>query len=160
VEKKLLPKGILKAWEASGVHRPASEEFQGLEDTGAVRLAAYHGAVGANSSGKTSLLQALLLLKQNRRVLGPVTLCSTRATRRPIGPRDGVGRVVGHDLTQTLEITWAGSCPSLSRSPATPNGPSVTLQVILTPEASRRQAGALPHGESYAVLERREDGRR
>jgi AAA15 family ATPase/GTPase len=38
--------------------------FKSWEDTGSMRLAPITGFFGANSSGKTSLLQGLLLLKQ------------------------------------------------------------------------------------------------
>lgn len=40
------------------------ENFKSWRDTGSIRLAPITGFFGANSSGKTSLLQALLLLKQ------------------------------------------------------------------------------------------------
>ncbi|MBI3961040.1 MAG: DUF3696 domain-containing protein [Chloroflexi bacterium] len=40
------------------------QNFKSWEDTGPIRLASISGFFGSNSSGKTSLLQALLLLKQ------------------------------------------------------------------------------------------------
>ena len=41
-----------------------TQNFKSWKDTGALRFAPLTGFFGANSSGKTSILQALLLLKQ------------------------------------------------------------------------------------------------
>ena len=41
-----------------------AENFKSWKDTGALRFAPLTGFFGANSSGKTSILQVLLMLKQ------------------------------------------------------------------------------------------------
>ena len=41
-----------------------AQNFKSWEDTGALHLAPLTGLFGANSSGKTSILQVLLMLKQ------------------------------------------------------------------------------------------------
>ena len=41
-----------------------AQNFKSWEDTGKLQLAPLTGLFGANSSGKTSILQVLLLLKQ------------------------------------------------------------------------------------------------
>ena len=41
-----------------------AQNFKSWQDTGAMRFAPLTGLFGANSSGKTSILQVLLMLKQ------------------------------------------------------------------------------------------------
>ena len=53
-------------------YRTQCAEFQSWENTGKLQIAPLTGFFGANSSGKTSLFQTLLMLKQTaeRRRLG------------------------------------------------------------------------------------------
>lgn len=79
--------------------------FKSWADTGEVELRPITGFFGANSSGKTSLLHALLLLKQTAASSDTTQVFhfGDRSTLADLG--DFTNVVHGHDLSQRLEIS-------------------------------------------------------
>lgn len=135
------------------------KNFKGWEDTGSLRLAPITVLFGSNSSGKTSLLQSILLLKQ--------TAASTdRAQVLHTGDRNSLvelGTVQGvlhrHDTRRALEMTLAWTLPEPLRiEKARLEHLQFTVKIQLY---DGRPSVALVryHGEDVAVtMERREDG--
>src|SRR6266568_2085288 len=80
------------------------ENFKGWEDTGSVRLAPITVLFGSNSSGKTSLLQSLLLLKQTAESSDRFRVLHTGDERTPVDLGTMSDVVFGHDLARTLKI--------------------------------------------------------
>src|SRR5437870_4956831 len=80
------------------------ENFKGWEDTGSVRLAPITVLFGANSSGKTSLLQSLLLLKQTAESTDRARVLHPGDERTPVDLGTMSDVVFGHDLARTLKI--------------------------------------------------------
>lgn len=91
--------------------------FKSWSDTGEVELRPITGFFGANSSGKTSLLHALLLLKQTATSEDPAQVFhfGDRSTLVDLG--DFANVVHGHDLARSLEISldWQTDPPVVIR---------------------------------------------
>ena len=89
------------------------QNFKGWQDTGDIPLKPITGFFGTNSSGKTSLIQALLLLKQTAesRDRGLVFDFGDRDTLVNLGDFDSV--VYEHNPNHTLKIAldWSASKP-------------------------------------------------
>ena len=81
------------------------QNFKCWQDTGDIPLKPITGFFGANSSGKTSLIQALLLLKQTAesRDRGLVFDFGNRNTLVDLGDFESV--IYGHDTGRPLKIT-------------------------------------------------------
>ena len=81
------------------------KNFKSWTDTGDVALRPITGFFGTNSSGKSSLLHALLLLKQTADAAdrGPVFHFGDQST--PVNLGDFRGVVHGHDLDNELDIS-------------------------------------------------------
>lgn len=136
------------------------KNFKGWQDTGAVRLAPITVLFGSNSSGKTSLLQSVLLLKQTAESSDRSRVLHTGDEKSLIDLGTVADVMFGHDLSQTLEITLGWDLPEPLEIPGErPEALQFTLQVGLTPEGQPLvNLARYRMAESYAVLERRADG--
>jgi predicted ATPase len=133
--------------------------FKGWQDTGSVRLAPITVLFGSNSSGKTSLLQSVLLLKQTAESSDRSRVLHTGDEKTLIDLGTVPDVMFGHDLSQTLEITLGWKLPKPLEIPGDrPEALQFTLQVGLTAEGQPLvNLARYLMGESYAVLERRPD---
>ncbi len=136
------------------------KNFKGWQDTGSVRLAPITVLFGSNSSGKTSLLQSVLLLKQTAESSDRSRVLHTGDEKSLIDLGTASDVVFGHDLSQLVEITLGWDLPEPLEIPGDrPKALQFTLQVRLTPEGQPLvNLARYRMAESYAVLERREDG--
>lgn len=100
--------------------RLSLSEFKSWRRTGDVRLAPLTALFGANSSGKTSLLQALLLLKQTAESSdrGQALHFGDKASAVDLG--DFRTLVHGHagDARLTVELDWKEASPVEIKDPA------------------------------------------
>ena len=83
------------------------DNFKSWKDTGDIALKPITGFFGANSSGKTSLIQALLLLKQTADSPDRGILFHFGDRRTPVDLGDFGSVVYGHDANNTLKISLA-----------------------------------------------------
>ena len=83
------------------------ENFKSWKNTGNIALKPITGFFGANSSGKTSLIQALLLLKQTADSPDRGILFHFGDRRTPVDLGDFGSVVYGHDANNTLKISLA-----------------------------------------------------
>jgi predicted ATPase len=134
--------------------------FKGWQDTGSVRLAPITVLFGSNSSGKTSLLQSILLLKQTAESSDRSRVLHTGDEKTLVDLGTVSDVLFGHDLGQTLEITLGWDLPEPLEIPGDrPKSLQFTLQVGLTTEGQPIvNLARYRMAESYAVLERRDDG--
>lgn len=80
------------------------ENFKSWKNTGDIALKPITGIFGANSSGKTSLIQALLLLKQTADSADRGIVFHFGDGRTPVELGDFKSVVYGHDAGNTLKI--------------------------------------------------------
>ena len=114
------------------------KNFKGWEDTGSLELAPITVLFGSNSSGKTSLLQSLLLLKQTaasadrKRVLHTGDMTSLVDLGTPRTSSTGTTRAAWSIFS------WRGSSGSRSRSPKpAPISSSSSSASVSAPRALR-----------------------
>ncbi len=81
------------------------ENFKSWKNTGDIALKPITGIFGANSSGKTSLIQALLLLKQTAESSDRGIVFHFGDRRTPVDLGDFKSVVYGHDSGNTLKIS-------------------------------------------------------
>ncbi len=104
--------------------------FKSWRETGSVRLAPLTGFFGANSSGKSSLLQMLLLLKQTSESSDPSLVLKTGSIQEGY-----VNLGTAHEITHgaetqmSLGMVWDVSGPSLS-IPSIDAGNSVSIKEL------------------------------
>lgn len=137
------------------------KNFKGWQDTGDVRLAPITVLFGSNSSGKTSLLQSVLLLKQTAESSDRSRVLHTGDEKTLIDLGTVSDVVFGHDLTQTLEVTVGWTLPQpLKITGISHESLQFSLQVGLTPEGQPFvNLARYSMGDSYAVLKKLLDGR-
>ncbi len=89
------------------------ENFKSWKDTGDIALKPITGFFGANSSGKTSLIQALLLLKQTADSPDRGLVFHFGDRRTPVGLGNFDSIVHEHDTSNTLRISfgWKARTP-------------------------------------------------
>jgi predicted ATPase len=135
------------------------KNFKGWEDTGPLRLAPITVLFGSNSSGKTSLLQSILLLKQTAESSDRSRVLHTGDDKTLVDVGTLSDVIFGHDLSGTLEITLAWRLPKPLEIPGErPEAIQFTLQVRLTPEGQPFvQLARYYMDRAYVVLERRTD---
>lgn len=135
------------------------KNFKGWADTGPLRLAPITVLFGSNSSGKTSLLQSILLLKQTAESSDRSRVLHTGDDKTPVDVGTLSDVIFGHDLNGTLEITLAWRLQKALEIPGErPEAIQFTLQVRLTPEGQPFVQLARYHMDrAYVVLERRAD---
>lgn len=85
----------------------SARNFKAWETLDEVRFAPITGFFGPNSSGKTSILQLLLLLKQTAESPDRAQVLNLGDDRSPVALGSFRDIVFGHDLAQPLEITLA-----------------------------------------------------
>jgi predicted ATPase len=85
--------------------------FKGWEDTGVVRLAPITVFFGSNSSGKTSLLQSILLLKQSAASLDRTRVLHPGDDRALVDLGTIHDVLFGHSLERVLEILLRWTLP-------------------------------------------------
>lgn len=137
------------------------KNFKGWEDTGPLRLAPITVFFGSNSSGKTSLLQSILLLKQTAessdrsRVLHP----GDNRSLVDLGTVQDI--IFGRTTERTLHfsISWTPQ-PLISIPGALPPGElQFLLDVSVTPGGEPQVESARYHMEhAHAAMLRRADG--
>jgi predicted ATPase len=136
------------------------KNFKGWEDTGSLRLAPITVLFGSNSSGKTSLLQSILLLKQT-------AASSDRSQVLNTGDRNSLvelGTVQGllyrHDAQRILEITLAWTLPEALRiEKARVENLQLTVKIGIADGGRPYVSLVRYHGEDVAAtMERRQDG--
>ena len=97
--------------------------FKSWKDSGPITLAPVTGFFGTNSSGKTSLLQALMLLKQTTESADRRQVLNLGDKRSPITL--GLTRDIlhDHDLKSPLEFefSWCDTDPLKASNPESPN---------------------------------------
>jgi len=91
--------------------------FKSWEDTGDLALRPITAFFGANSSGKTSLLQALLLLKQTSESSDPAEVFHFGGGEAPVNLGDFENILHRHDLSRRVEISldWTTDKPVVIR---------------------------------------------
>lgn len=120
------------------------QNFKGWNDTGPIRLAPLTVLFGSNSSGKSSLLQFLLLLRQTaespdrRRVLHP----GDRTTPVELGTYRDL--VFNHDPARKLEFEISWDLPKKleikdPKSNESSSGSSLTFSATITSDAASGQ---------------------
>ena len=84
------------------------ENFKSWKDTGDIEFKPITGFFGSNSSGKTSLFQALLLMKQTIASPDPGIVLHFGDGKTPVDLGDFESVVHGHDTEQTLKfsVSW------------------------------------------------------
>jgi predicted ATPase len=92
------------------ITRLRAENFKSWKDTGELRLGRLTGLFGTNSSGKTSLLQLLPLLKQTAEFPDLNRVLNTGSQESPVYLGTLPEIIHGHrtDSALRLAITWAG----------------------------------------------------
>jgi len=135
------------------------ENFKGWEDTGSVRLAPITVLFGSNSSGKTSLLQSLLLLKQTAESSDRFRVLHTGDERTPVDLGTMSDVVFGHDLARTLKIGLVWRLPEPLDIPGERLEPiQFSLEVCTTSEGQPFVRLARYHMDrSFVAMERRKD---
>ncbi len=83
------------------------ENFKSWKDTGDIALKPITGIFGANSSGKTSLIQALLLLKQTTDSADRGIVFHFGDRRTPVDLGDFGSVIHGHDTSDALKVSLA-----------------------------------------------------
>lgn len=137
------------------------QNFKGWEDTGSLRLAPITVLFGPNSSGKTSLLQSILLLKQTAESSDRSRVLHT-GDRRSLVDLGTVSDVIfGHQADHALEIMFGWRLPQPIEIPGRQlHDVQFTVRVRLGAEGQ-------PHvelarydfdGGAHVVVERRDDG--
>lgn len=91
------------------------KNFKSWVDTGAVRLAPITAMFGTNSSGKTSLLQLLLMLKQTAESPDRSQVLNLGDDRGPVELGTFRELLFAHDLSRTLEWGLDWTLPELLR---------------------------------------------
>ncbi len=102
----------------------AAKNFKSWADTGDVRLAPITGLFGTNSSGKTSLLQLLLMLKQTADSPDRSQVLNLGDERSLVELGTFQELVCFHDLTKAFEISldWSLPTPLVVEDPAEKGG--------------------------------------
>jgi predicted ATPase len=92
------------------ITRLRAKNFKSWKDTGELRLGRLTGLFGTNSSGKTSILQILPLLKQTAEFPDPNRVLNTGSQESPVylGTFPEIIHGHGADSALKLAFTWAG----------------------------------------------------
>ena len=122
------------------------QRFKSWEDTGDVRLSKLTGVFGPNSSGKTSLLQFLLMLKQTAESQDRSRVLHTGSKDTYVDLGTLADVIHGHELPGTLrfELAW---CPD--EPPEIRNTLLETGQVVA--RAERLALEVEVHGEENSI---------
>jgi predicted ATPase len=102
------------------------QNFKSWRDTGDIRLAPITALLGTNSSGKTSIVQMLLLLKQTVESPDRAQVLNLADDRSLVDLGTFQDVLFAHDLTRTLQARMAWTLPSPLEIPD-PNQPKGVL---------------------------------
>ncbi|WP_420455960.1 DUF3696 domain-containing protein [Rubrivirga sp.] len=113
------------------------QRFKSWEDTGEVRIGKLTGVFGTNSSGKTSLLQFILMLKQTAESQDRSRVLHTGSKDTYVDLGTLADVIHGHDLPGTLrfELAWRPDGPLEIRNTLLEAGQVVARPEQLTLEA-------------------------
>ena len=126
------------------------ESFKSWKDTGDIALKPITGFFGANSSGKTSLIQALLLLKQTAESPDQGIVFHFGDSRTPVDLGDFESVVHEHDERHTLRVSlgWQIKRPMTIRDPETKDrvyrSDRIGFDVALRVERNAARASPVP----------------
>jgi len=127
------------------------ENFKSWEDTGDLRLGRLTGLFGTNSSGKTSLLQALLMMRQTVESRDRSRVVHTGDDRSLVDLGTFHDLLYNHDAERPLRLSFSWTLPErLSiANPETPEGVLYRISALsFTTEIRERQER--PVVESFA----------
>ncbi len=101
--------------------------FKAWPDTGEVALAPITGFFGANSAGKSSLVQMLLLLKQTAQSPDRALILNLGDDRAPLELGTYADAVYNHDTKRSIEVSLRWDLPKPLRSAVVREGSSAYL---------------------------------
>lgn len=133
----------------------AFENFKSWRDTGEVRLAPITALFGSNSSGKSSLLQMLLLLKQTAKSPDRAQVLNLGDDRSLVALGTFQEALFDHNLEAPLEVsmTWTLPTPLQIADPARESGTLFKDSTIGFSTAIHWQANGKPGSGRVAVRE-------
>ena len=99
--------------------------FKSWQDTGDIRIAPLTGFFGTNSSGKTSILQLLLMLKQTVEAVDRQRVLETRGAYVELGTFSDI--LHNHQIPGKLYISVEWKLPNLLEIPDLEREPDRTL---------------------------------
>ena len=137
------------------------KNFKGWEDTGSLELAPITVLFGSNSSGKTSILQSLLLLKQTAAAADRTRVLHTGDPDSLVDLGTPSDLVFGHDTNRAVEISLTWGLPEPLELPKSrPEELLFQLEVGFGVEGSPQVRSARYHTPDgvEAGMTRRTDG--
>jgi len=118
--------------------------FKSWIDTGPVRLAPITGFFGSNSSGKTSLLQLLLVLKQTVESTDRSQVFNLGDERSLVDLGTFFDVIYSHDLSKSLDFNFQWKLPSILKIPElAPAINNVAFKTTLQQIQNNGQSGKL-----------------
>lgn len=99
--------------------------FKSWQDTGQIRIAPLTGFFGTNSSGKTAILQLLLMLKQTVEAVDRQRVLETRGAYVDLGTFADI--LHNHQIPGQLHVSVAWNLPTLLEIPDLESEPDRTL---------------------------------
>src|SRR6266853_4478265 len=99
------------------ITRLRAQNFKSWKDTGELRLAPLTGLFGTNSSGKTSILQVLLMLKQTVESSDPNRVLNLGGDEKSaVDLGTFVDVIFGHQSDALLQVSVSVSFPALQKT--------------------------------------------
>jgi hypothetical protein len=92
-----------------------AKNFKSWRDTGPIRLAPLTGLFGANSSGKTAILQMLLMLKQTIESPDPSRVLNLGDDRSPVDLGTFTDVIYRHQVDEPLNLVLAWELPAQTK---------------------------------------------
>ena len=139
------------------------ENFKSWKDTGDIALKPITGFFGPNSSGKTSLFQALLLMKQSAEILYHGTMFHFGNEKTPVDLGDFRSVVHGHDTERTIKLSvgWKSDLdfeiPDHYAGGTVSRGDEIGIEVELR-DTSSPSGSSILHEMAYQIAGRRKFG--
>lgn len=137
------------------------KNFKGWEDTGAIRIAPITVFFGSNSSGKTSLLQSILLLKQTAASLDRTRVLHPGDANTLVDLGTVPDLIFGRGTDRTVEILFRWTLPEPLVLPNKHRADEIQFQVAISVSDEVRPSVAkmtywMEH--AHASMIRRDDG--
>ena len=139
------------------------ENFKSWKDTGDIALKPITGFFGPNSSGKTSLFQALLLMKQSAEILYHGTMFHFGNEKTPVDLGDFRSVVHGHDTERTIKLSvgWKSDLdfeiPDHYAGGTVSRGDEIGIEVE-SRDTSSPSGSSILHEMAYQIAGRRKFG--
>ena len=140
------------------------ENFKSWKDTGDIALKPITGFFGPNSSGKTSLFQALLLMKQSAELLYQGTMFHFGNEKTPVDLGDFRSVVHGHDTESAIKfsLAWKSNVefeiPKHYAGGTLAKGDDVGFEVESREETTAVNASPVLHSMEYQIAGGRKFG--